>query len=215
MTAAEEPAPDPADLAAHGLTVTMADLRLYVAEALARQPYGVYAEDDAIGLTQAETAELRSGGFDLAVHEAGPDPLAAGVAEFAAMMQTGLTVRDAAALAGVNESRIRQRLNTDPPSLLGVRVGRGWRIPAFQFDLRGKRILPGLERVLPALGSELHPVAVQRWFLAPTTDLVAEPTTKDDTTSDVDTEADTGLTPRDWLLAGLPPETVADLAARF
>ena len=54
----------------------------------------------------------------------------------------GLSVDEAARTLKVDSSRIRQRLSGDPRSLFGVKVGKAWRVPRFQFD--GKRVAPGL-----------------------------------------------------------------------
>ena len=120
-------------------------------------------------------------------------------------METALTIKDVAAALGRNESRIRQRLLQR--TLYGIRRGRNWLQPLFQFqveDREGTRnikgVVPGIERVFPALSPELHPVSVWRWFTAPSAELVD------------DAAPDKPISPRDWLLAGRAPKPVARLA---
>ena len=71
------------------------------------------------------------------------------------------------------------------------------RFPAFQFSDRST--LPGLAQVLHAISPDAYPVGVAKFFLLPTADLEAE-------------LFDTPVSPRDWLLAGLPVEPVVALA---
>ena len=72
------------------------------------------------------------------------------------------------------------------------------KIPIFQ--LEDGRLLPGLEEILAALPEELHPIAVCNWFMTPNVDLVPK-------------DLEHPLSPREWLLAGRSPKTVAELAA--
>ena len=104
-----------------------------------------------------------------------------------------------------NESRIRQRLLER--SLIGIRRGRGWLLPRYQFQVQEqdgqpvvRALVPGIEQVFPRLSPELHPVALWRWFSSPSTELVPE-------------DEDAPLSPRDWLIAGREPAVVARLAA--
>jgi hypothetical protein len=55
-----------------------------------------------------------------------------------------------------------------------------------------------MERVLPVLESELHPVVVYRWFVSKNADLVYE---------------GEPVSPRDWLVSGNDVEEVVRLAA--
>lgn len=148
-------------------------------------------------LTQAEERRLRDGGLDpgpLAPEEA--HPLHRTAAEYARLLHDSYSVERTAGLLGVNASRIRQRLTGTPRTLYGIKVGRGWRIPKFQF--RGRRPVPGIERVVARLAPDLHPVAVYRWFTSPSPDLTLD---------------DASTSPLDWLRVGNPPERVAELAA--
>jgi hypothetical protein len=67
-------------------------------------------------------------------------------------------------------------------------------------ELDRDRLLPALEEVVPSLAGDLHPVAIYRWFMTPSPDLTPE-------------DLDRALSPREWLLAGYPPQAVAELAA--
>ncbi len=99
---------------------------------------------------------------------------------------------------GVNPSRVRQRLGGDPRSLYGIKEGKSWRVPKFQFI--GRKPIPGMAEVLPALPRDLHPVEVQRWFSTPHPDLYLDPDER------------RPVAPLDWLRMGRPAEVVADLA---
>lgn len=149
-------------------------------------------------LTTAEVEALRHGGFDLEDEVLGEaDPLARTAAEYAALIQTSLTIAEAAARLRVETSRIRQRLTARPPTLYGIRLESGWRIPEFQFE--GDGLLPGWSEVVAALDPELHPISVYRWLTTPTSDLEGRDGRR--------------LSPRDWLRLGYKPSAVAELAA--
>jgi hypothetical protein len=149
-------------------------------------------------LTEAEERLLREAGLDprpLALGEA--HPVHRATAEYARLLHDSYTAEDAADLLGVNASRIRQRLTGAPRTLYGIKAGRGWRIPKFQFH--GRRLVPGIERAMERLAPDLHPVAVYRWFTSPNSDLTRD--------------GDTPMSPLDWLRVGNPPDSVAELAA--
>lgn len=171
-----------------------------VAAAIRRMPRVLFRPDARRDLTDEEAALLKEGGLDL---EARPfpsgSPLDQGAAEFAALVTTGLTTAATARVLSVNDSRIRQRLTQQPPTLYGIRLDGEWRIPSFQFD--GDRLLPGLGEVLARLDPDLHPLAVYRWFVAPHPDLLP-----------AEEGGDEPLSPRDWLRGGHPPAAVAELA---
>ena len=192
-------------LKAHGITASPRQLAEYLAEAVEAMEEGALIPA-ARELPEAELAVLRSGGFDV---DAGPsaqdDPIARASTAYSALMETALTIKAVASALGRNESRIRQRLLQR--SLYGMRRGRGWLLPLFQFrveEREGTRIVrgdvPGIEQVFPALRPELHPVSVWRWFTSPSTELTDE------------AAPDKAISPRDWLLAGRDPKPVADLA---
>jgi hypothetical protein len=112
-----------------------------------------------------------------------------------ALLATSLTAKQAAEGMGVDPSRVRQRLADR--TLYGVLWKHRWMLPLFQFH-EGVAP-PGLERVLPELPTDLSPIAVERWFHRPSPNLHSE-------------EIGRGLSPREWLLAGLPAEKPARIA---
>lgn len=184
----------------HGIEVGPEDLDSMVQEAVTRLQRTLYRRNSRADLTAAEAEALERGGFSLEADEPGAeDPLAQTVAEFAALLKSSLSTTDAATRLGVDPSRIRQRLTAETPSLYGIRIGNGWFIPEFQFD--GDRLIHGIGEVVARLDSELHPVAVFRWFTTPSPDLSA------------DELRGRNLSPRDWLRLGLPVQPVVELAA--
>ena len=156
-------------------------------------------------LPEFEVEVLRGGGlevFEGAV--SGDDPIARASAAYSALLATAFTIKDVAQALQRNESRIRQRLLQR--TVCGIRRGRGWLLPRFQFRVEKKGadhvvtgLVPGVEQVFPLLDPELHPVSVWRWFTSPNTELVEEQTGQP-------------LSPRDWLLAGHEPRPVMNLA---
>jgi hypothetical protein len=149
-------------------------------------------------LTEYEERLLREGGLavsPLAANER--HALYRSTAEYAKLLNDSFTVQDVARLFDVNTSRIRQRLIGMPRTLYGIKLGKAWRIPRFQFQ--GRRLVPGIETVLRRLPANLHPVAAYRWFTSPNPDL---------TSGD-----ETPVSPLDWLRSGNVPDTVAQLAA--
>lgn len=190
-------------LHAHGLSVAAQALEPMVEQAIESLQRRLYRPDPAADLTAAEAEALERGGFELEpagdAAAAGDDPLARSVAEYAALLETGLSTGEAAARLGVDPSRVRQMLTADPPGLYGIRTKDGWSVPSFQFD--GQRLLPGAGEVLGRIDAELHPIAVYRWFTSPNPDLVDERLSP------------RPMAPREWLLLGLAPEPVAELAA--
>lgn len=192
-------------LEAHGITASPHQLAEYLIESVAAMEEGALIPA-AQELPEAELEVLRSGGFDV---DAGPserdDPIARASAAYSALLETALTIKSVAGALERNESRIRQRLLQR--SLYGIRRGRSWLLPLFQFQVEERKgtrtvkgVVPGIEQVFPALSPDLHPVSVWRWFTSPSTELM-------------DAAAlDKATSPRDWLLAGRDPKPVADLA---
>lgn len=172
-----------------------------VREAVSRLRRTLYRSDSRADLTREEAKVLEQGGFALEDGRGAEDPLAKTVAEYAALLKSSLSTGDAAKRLGVDPSRIRQRLTSDPPTLYGVRIGTGWYIPEFQFD--GDKMVQGIGEVVSRLDPELHPVAVYRWFTSPNPDL------------SMDEPNGRNLSPRDWLRLGLPVPPVADLASNL
>lgn len=127
----------------------------------------------------------------------GADPLERARIELELLLRESPSLEHAAHELKVSTSRLRQRLGER--TLAGIKVGRAWRIPRFQFAKKG-RLVRNIDKVLPALSQEAHPLSVVTWFTSPHQDLVVG---KDDRP----------VTPIAWLEAGLDPEVVAKLAA--
>jgi hypothetical protein len=150
-------------------------------------------------LSPGELTALQAGGMDLRPVQPGEhNPILEGAAHYARMVNESLTVQEAAArLGGVNESRVRQRLLADPPTLYALKTGREWRLPKFQFLRRDT--VPGIATVIAALPRDLDPVSVERWFKAPNPDLAVG-------------EEERAVSPLEWLQMGGSPERAALLA---
>jgi hypothetical protein len=149
-------------------------------------------------LSEQEEAFLRQGGA-AGLEEYDPSSATRNVTviagEYAQMASTAYTQKQVAQRIGVSTSRVRQRI--DAGTLYAI-DGPGGRVcPRWQFTENGT--LPGLERVLTAIGKKTHPVAVQRFFLRVSPDLE----------SDIHRQA---LSPRNWLLTGHSPDAVVLLA---
>ena len=151
-------------------------------------------------LSRAELDALHAVGLVTAPWPAGrpDDPLAQSSVDFVALLETSLTAARAAGLLGVDVSRIRQRLRER--SLFGVEYEGEWQLPRFQFERR--KVLPGLAEVLAVLPGEINALDVTQWFLSPNPDLEPDDEGKP-------------LSPRAWLLRGLPHERVAALASNL
>lgn len=146
------------------------------------------------GLTRADEELLLSGGFDNSA-PTGVTPSEEGQLEFVKLLEGSLSAEGAARRLKVNPSRIRQRILAK--GLLAIKDGATWRLPRFQF-LRD-RLVPGIERVLPALPTGMSAVAIQRWFNTPHPDLELEDSRR-------------VVTPMEWLLGGSDPARVTELA---
>lgn len=151
------------------------------------------------GLSDAERALLTEGGFDAEPSPGEPLPMDRGALEYDSLLRESYDPEEAAKILQVNTSRIRQRLGRQR-TLFGIKDGRGWRLPKFQFARR--RLVPGIGQVFAGLPPDMHPVAVYRWFVTPHPDLVVEST-------------DQTISPLDWLRQGNAPDLVAALAAQL
>lgn len=150
-------------------------------------------------LTSGEQETLWRAGADLEDEDLGAeDPMLLGKMDYLNLLESSLTTAQASKLLGVNESRIRQRLTSKPPSLYGIKRDAEWLIPSFQFE--GKKLIPHIKLIISMLDANLHPVSVWRWFTTPDSDLVNE------------SSPEGGFSPRDWLLRGFPIKAVEELA---
>jgi len=121
-------------------------------------------------------------------------PIAGVAAAYAELIAKSSTVAEIAKRLGVDTSRVRQRIYAR--SLYAFKHRGAWLIPSFQ--LRGRKLVPGLDKVIAELPAELHPVAVSRWFTSPLADLVL---------------GGESVSPLTWLRAGGQADPVAGLAA--
>src|SRR5215472_13108350 len=149
-------------------------------------------------LTAGEASLLDEAGLPEAKADA-PGALERTRIEFELLLRESRDLEDIAKALRLTPSRLRQRLSAR--TLYGIKDGRSWRIPRFQFK-HGK-LVRGLDVVLPRIRSDTHPVAVKRWLTTPHQDLV----------SGGDDEK--RVTPLAWLEAGNSPEEVAKLAAEL
>ena len=149
-------------------------------------------------LSEGELAALRKVGLATRPWAGGDadDPLTRTIVDYMALIETSLTTAQAAAMLGVDVSRVRQRLRER--TLFGIEYEGEWRLPRFQFER--KKVLPGLNEVLPALPLQINPLDVAVWFLEPNADLEATPLP---------------LSPRAWLLRGGAPAAVTALAGHL
>lgn len=179
-----------------GLRVDPEEFDRLVADALEEVVPLRPSPDPAAELSDEELTVLTAGGMRVDPLPVGREhPLVRTAALYAALLGSSLSVAQAAAHLGVVESRIRQRLSER--TLYGIKHPGGWRLPRFQFADGGT--VPGIERVLPRLAPDLHPLEVVGWFTTPNPDLAVG-------------EDERPVSPLDWLSAGLPVDAVADLA---
>jgi hypothetical protein len=191
-------------LAARGLRVSLRQFTELVQEAVARLPMGVETRSSRHDLTAPEAQALERAGFTLDFRDRQKDdPVADTTALYTALLSDSLSTSEAAALLGLNPSRIRQRLLARPRTLYGIQLRSGWRLPRFQFA--GRQLVPGIDEVITALDPELHPVAVVSWFTSPNPDLSIER----------EGEEPVLLRPLQWLSSGQSPSQAAELAANL
>jgi hypothetical protein len=186
------------DLERIGVSLRPDEFERLVVEVVRRMPPARSGRVASPDLHPETRALLERGGLTFApLPDERRSPLARTAATYAALLATARAAAEAASLLGVDPSRVRQRLGQR--TLYGIKTARGWRLPAFQFDLdQPDRLVPGIGRVLAALPADLHPVAVYNWFTLPDPDLTwqGEP-----------------LSPLDWLRSGGDPAPAAAIAA--
>jgi len=182
-----------------GRRVTSRELRLRLAgaeiavEGLATSPPTAHLPQ----LTANEATLLDEAGFAEQQSE-GLGALERSRIEFEILLKESLTLNEAAKVLGVSTGRLRQRLQQR--TLYGLKEGPAWRLPRFQFDPNKKgTVVRGIEKVLPHIRPDAHPLAIEKWFSTPHQDLVVG-------------EDEKRVAPLAWLSAGKPPEDVAELA---
>jgi hypothetical protein len=150
--------------------------------------------DPDSGLTEGEKRALDEGDLGEEFPKDGIDPIQRVVAEYSAMMDSALTVAQAAERLRVDPARVRQRLGER--TLFGVKLKTAWRLPSFQFTERAGEVR-GIGPVLASLDHELHPVEVKNWITTPELELEI---------------GETPVSPRDWLLGGGSIDSVTEIA---
>jgi len=137
-------------------------------------------------LTPEEQAVLREGGVHL---DATPDrdPLAETAVQYAAIVESSLTTKEAAARMGIPESQVRQMIARR--TLYSILLNNRRYIPIFQFEKDGP-LVANITKVNAALSPDLHPVEVYDWFTQPDSDLF------------VGDDVDATMSPLSWLRSG-------------
>lgn len=183
----------------HGRALDARELRLQLAgaEAVIDEVARMRPEAAGAQLSSAEAAMLEKAGLVEGPRDV-PSALERSRIELEVLVRSSLAIDEAARVLGVSTSRIRQRLSSKHPTLYGIKEGRGWRIPRFQFEAKGE-LVRGIDAVIPHVRRDAHPVAVRDWFTTPHQDLVVG-------------DEDERVTPRAWLSSGRPAQTVAQLA---
>ena len=209
MPSHEQAAPD--YFTVRGLAPTAPEtLNAALRQVLDAMPTTLYGEPSK-ELTDAEREVLIKGGVRLDA-EPESDPLAATTTQFAALVSTSFTTKEAAAHLGMPESRIRQMIARR--TLYSVLLDNRRHIPAFQFAQRGGStpgtgawrspaegsLVPNIAKVNAALPEDLHPVEVQAWYTQPHADLF------------FGDDVDTRVSPLEWLRSGGDVHRVAQLA---
>ena len=150
-------------------------------------------------LTQPQLALLRAQRLAAGTTSSSIDPCTRTVIKLGAMCSTGFTSPQVARLLHCGPAQIEEWVGTRRLYGLAVASGATPRLPLFQFD-NGGGLIPNVDKVLPALDRDIHPVGIFNWFTAPNPDLA---------TLETDFEP---ISPRDWLLRDYPAEPVSRLA---
>ncbi|HEY0143797.1 MAG TPA: hypothetical protein VGF48_23115 [Thermoanaerobaculia bacterium] len=158
----------------------------------------------ALGVVAAVAAHLakrRQKSFDgvIVPESVLPDRSHAAVAATAtreamqAIVDASLTPEEVAASIGVGAAAVTRRIHGR--TLYAFQVRQCWLVPKFQFS--DAQTLPGIEKIIPRLDRDLHPIEVVNWFTYPHVDLVM---------------GDVAVSPVEWLKAGRNAEMVMALA---
>lgn len=103
-----------------------------------------------------------------------------------------------AELMGINTPAVRRLY--DDRKLFGIAGLNGLVFPKFQFTEVGDwvQIIPRFDAVLSTMPSDVHPLALERFFLNPCPDLEVE-------------KGSEPLSPREWLIDGRDPEPICQM----
>lgn len=158
-----------------------ASLRLVLDE----MPITLYGEPTE-ELTPEEQAVLAEGGVHLGATP-GRDPLAETAVQYAAIIESSLTTKEAATRMAIPESQVRQMIARR--TLYSILLNNRRYIPIFQFEKDGP-LVANITKVNAALSPDLHPVEVYDWFTQPDSDLF------------VGDDVDATMSPLSWLRSG-------------
>jgi len=149
-------------------------------------------------LTDEQVQGLTEIGVNVEVVGGVTDPGAELAARETAVTSGALTAAEAAERLSVSPTRVRQRLTSAPPTLIGRRIAGGeWRLPAFQFN-QGNVVAEWGSEVIAALPAGLSLGYLQALFTRPN-DVLRD-------------ENGRALSPIDWLAAGHDPAPLVELA---
>ena len=165
--------------------------------ALDTMPALLYGEPET-EITAQEQAVLREGGVDLGT-VTDRDPVAETAVQYAAIIESSLTVKQAAGRVGKPESQVRQMIIRG--TLYSILLDNRRYIPVFQFEKDGG-LLPNITKVNAALGADLHPVEVFEWYTQPDPDLF------------INNDIEQTISPIAWLSSGGDFRKVVMLARR-
>lgn len=149
-------------------------------------------------LTAEEQLLLKESGIDLTT-TVNQDLVAETAVQFAAIIESSLTIKEAAKRIKKPESQVRQMIAQH--TLYSVLLDNRRYIPLFQFKEDGG-LLPNITKVNAALSADLHPVEVFEWYTQPDPNLYLG-----DTIEPI-------ISPIAWLVAGGDYQTLVTLARR-
>jgi len=149
-------------------------------------------------LTAEEQRLLKEGGIDLTT-VVNRDPVAETAVQFAAIIESSLTIKEAARRIEKPESQVRQMIARR--TLYSILLDNRRFVPLFQFK-KDSGLLPNITKVNAALNADLHPVEVFEWYTQPDADLY------------LDDDIEQTVSPIAWLLAGRDYQTLVTLAKR-
>lgn len=166
-----------------------------VLDAMPTMLYGEPTEE----LTPEEQAVLREGGVNLDAMP-GRDPLAETAVQYAAIIESSLTTKEAAGRMHIPESQVRQMIARR--TLYSILLNNRRYIPIFQFEKDGP-LVANIMKVCATLSPDLHPVEVYDWFTQPDPDLF------------VGGDVDATISPLSWLRSGGDVKKLVMLARRL
>ena len=147
-------------------------------------------------LTAEEQLLLKESGIDLTT-TVNQDLVAETAVQFAAIIESSLTIKEAARRMKKPESQVRQMIARR--TLYSILLDTRRYIPLFQFKEHGG-LQPNITKVNAALSADLHPVEVFEWYTKPDPNLylgdAIEPI----------------ISPIAWLVAGGDYQTLVTLA---